>query len=180
MFLLIPCPIDFHYSTYKHDWFSLWSHLRALVVFTEQRVRQRTERREENTVGDAERQHHVQVGGESGQPCAQTKGQIGEKIQRTQWEPLLQLLKNGCKRKRWKKVMWVLNNLCVCSNCMVTLLLTWVKSSTKCIDAHPPAAHGDAWIIALVLLWIVVGLWVATKHNLPHKVCVEEQHPLER
>lgn len=97
MFILMLCPVDFHYMyspintivfifTSNHFQFLFYrcSHLRALVVFTEQRVRQCTERREENAVGDAERQHHVQVGGESGQPCAQTKGQVGEKIQRTQ------------------------------------------------------------------------------------------------
>lgn len=155
------------------------SHLWALVVFTEQRVRQRTERREENSVGDAERQQHIQVGGESGQPCAQTKGQIGKKIQWTQWEALLQLLKNGWWQK---KEILLHNSLYAWSSCTVSVTLspTWIKSSTKCIDAHPPAAHGDARIVALVFLWIVVSLWVSTKHNLPHEVGVEEQHPLKR
>lgn len=56
------------------------AYLRALVVFTQQRVRQRTERGEEHSVGDAQRKNHVQVGGQCGETGAQTKRQVGEKI----------------------------------------------------------------------------------------------------
>lgn len=62
---------------------------------------------------------------------------------------------------------------------MVTRVQTWIKRSTECIDAHAPAAHTDACVVALVRLRIVGGLRIATKYHFTHEVGVEEQHPLE-
>lgn len=46
------------------------AHLWALVVFTQQRVRQSAQRGEKHPVGDAQRQNHIDVGGERGQARA--------------------------------------------------------------------------------------------------------------
>lgn len=58
-------------------------------------------------------------------------------------------------------------------------VLTWVESSTECIDAHAPAAHADTSIVALVSLGVVGCFGISFKHNLPHEVSVEEQHPFK-
>lgn len=68
------------------------AHLGALVVFTQQRVRQRAQRGEQHPVGDAQTQNHVDVGGERGQAGAQTKRQVGKEIKSAKGETLLQFL----------------------------------------------------------------------------------------
>lgn len=68
----------------------------ALVVVAQQRVGQGTQGREQDPVGDAEGQDHVEVPGQSGEPGPQAKGQVGDEVQGADAQVFLQLLQKSC------------------------------------------------------------------------------------
>ena len=81
------------------------THLGTLVVFTQQRVRQCAQRGEQHPVGDTQREDHIEVGGQRGQPRAKTERQVGKEIQRSQREAFLQLLQYGWKTSQGKTLV---------------------------------------------------------------------------
>lgn len=72
------------------------AHLPALVVVAQQRVGHRAEGGEQNPIGDAEGQNHVEVPGQGGQPGPQAEGQVGDEVERADAEVFLQLFQDGC------------------------------------------------------------------------------------
>lgn len=76
------------------------THLLTLVVIAEQRVGQGTERGEQDAVGGAEGQDHVQVPGECGQSSPQAEGEVGDEVEGTDAQALLQFLQDGCGQDR--------------------------------------------------------------------------------